>query len=596
MPRVSVIIPVYNAEHWLRCCLNALCGQTLRDIEIICVNDGSSDNSPAILNEYAAKDSRFCLVTLSENMGAATARNRGMAVAKGEYLGFVDSDDHPALDFYEKLYTRASETRADVVKGNYKYWGLDGKSWPVDYSMNESILEYKTSFSFAFCSAIYQRQLVVDHAITFPEDQIDIEDPIFSLKIALLYDTIEIVDDAEINIRIHKGSTTFGPPSIKRILAKFKGLSGILDLINNNEMLEKHSYAFITAFWFKSVFETSLQNKTIQAYRLIVSSLYEVFRKVKHHEQCAIEFNKLYLSDLFTALISWKITRLAAYIVTFYDSKMLMARELRFRVQKKIYEKAKGACVAIPIYVDQLAFTEIASLRQCLKMLGGQHRIVFLGPESLSTISYEKIAQEYGVSWTFEKFEDAYFESTISYSKLLLSIDFYSRFIHSEYLLIYQLDSWVFRDELIMWCNKGYAYIGAPWFEGYSEAKPDSQILSPSGNGGFSLRKVRSFIECLHTLEDKMIAGDLDVGNVDAILSNQHEDYIVVNLFPKVMAEFMIAPKEDAMRFSFEMFPERLLALTGKLPFGCHAYEKYSPDFWAGFITAQEHSGSDVHH
>ena len=91
-PKGSIVIPVYNVENYLRECLDSTAGQTLREIEIICVNDGSTDSSPAILEEYAAKDSRF-VIAHQENAGVSAARNRGIDLAKGEYLLFLDGDD-----------------------------------------------------------------------------------------------------------------------------------------------------------------------------------------------------------------------------------------------------------------------------------------------------------------------------------------------------------------------------------------------------------------------------------------------------------------------------------------------------------------------
>ena len=116
MPKVSVIIPIYNTEKYLRKCLDSVCNQTLSDIEIICVNDCSTDNSLEILEEYASKDNRIKLIDFKENKGAAVARNAGIDEAKGEYIGFVDSDDFIDLDFYEKLYNKAVKSGADCVK------------------------------------------------------------------------------------------------------------------------------------------------------------------------------------------------------------------------------------------------------------------------------------------------------------------------------------------------------------------------------------------------------------------------------------------------------------------------------------------------
>lgn len=113
-PKVSVIIPVYNVEKYLRECLDSVVNQTLKDIEIICVDDGSTDGSPAILAEYAAKDPRVKVIT-HPHTNAGAARNAGMAVATGEYLGFVDSDDWCELTLFEKVYAKAKVVNADLV-------------------------------------------------------------------------------------------------------------------------------------------------------------------------------------------------------------------------------------------------------------------------------------------------------------------------------------------------------------------------------------------------------------------------------------------------------------------------------------------------
>ena len=115
-PKISVVIPIYNAEEYLEECLESVVGQTLRDIEIICINDGSTDNSAKICEKYAKKDKRIIFVS-TENKGPGAARNTGLGFAKGEFIGFVDSDDWIDLDFYEKLYTAAVETDADIATG-----------------------------------------------------------------------------------------------------------------------------------------------------------------------------------------------------------------------------------------------------------------------------------------------------------------------------------------------------------------------------------------------------------------------------------------------------------------------------------------------
>lgn len=118
--KVSVIIPVYNVEKYLRQCLNSITNQTLEDIEIICINDGSTDNSLKILKKYAQKDQRIIIIN-KENSGAADSRNKGLKIAQGEYIGFVDGDDWIDKNYYEKLYNVALKNGADIARCTYKY-------------------------------------------------------------------------------------------------------------------------------------------------------------------------------------------------------------------------------------------------------------------------------------------------------------------------------------------------------------------------------------------------------------------------------------------------------------------------------------------
>lgn len=113
-PLASIIVPVYNSEHYLRECLDSIVGQTLRDMEIICVDDGSTDESLALLQEYAARDGRI-QVLQQQNQGGGAARNTGLDAARGDYLAFWDSDDFFEPDALETALSRCQETDADVA-------------------------------------------------------------------------------------------------------------------------------------------------------------------------------------------------------------------------------------------------------------------------------------------------------------------------------------------------------------------------------------------------------------------------------------------------------------------------------------------------
>lgn len=139
MTSVSVIVPVYNVAKYLRHCIDSLVGQTLRDIEIICVDDGSTDGSSVILDEYAAKDPRVRVIHQA-NAGAGAARNAGLDAATGEFLFFCDPDDWMREDILMSLYERAASEDADVVVAGYvKHVDATGREsikmpqreWPV---------------------------------------------------------------------------------------------------------------------------------------------------------------------------------------------------------------------------------------------------------------------------------------------------------------------------------------------------------------------------------------------------------------------------------------------------------------------------------
>ncbi len=121
MIKVSVIIPVYNVELYLRECLDSIINQTLKEIEIICIDDNSTDNSYSILEEYSKKDSRIFLLRNNENMGIGYTRNFGQKQAKGDYIYFVDPDDYISLNFLEDLYNTAKKYDVDIVNTNNAY-------------------------------------------------------------------------------------------------------------------------------------------------------------------------------------------------------------------------------------------------------------------------------------------------------------------------------------------------------------------------------------------------------------------------------------------------------------------------------------------
>lgn len=158
MIKVSVILPVYNEEAYLAKCLDSICGQTLKEIEIICVDDGSTDASLSILRAYEQKDSRIKVIT-QKNQYAGVARNRGMKEAAGKYLSFLDSDDFFDENMLEKMYDRAENMEADIVICRYaECCEESGKLSLPDWSFEDLFFRNKMLFdgTSLYCGGIYQ--------------------------------------------------------------------------------------------------------------------------------------------------------------------------------------------------------------------------------------------------------------------------------------------------------------------------------------------------------------------------------------------------------------------------------------------------------
>lgn len=205
MPKVSVIIPVFNTEKYLRKCLDSVCNQTLSDIEIICVDDCSTDNSLNILKEYASKDNRIKLIEFKENKGAAVARNTGIIEAKGEYLGFIDSDDYIDQNFYENLYKKVEIRHSDIVKGSDMKLVFEDGRIETD-EQNFKIKKNKINFWCQYTTAIYKRDFILKNKIDFPVGLLVGEDPVFTIKSAILSDSVEVINNAQYYYVRHEGS------------------------------------------------------------------------------------------------------------------------------------------------------------------------------------------------------------------------------------------------------------------------------------------------------------------------------------------------------------------------------------------------------
>ncbi|GMO61569.1 MAG: hypothetical protein Ta2D_07580 [Rickettsiales bacterium] len=193
MKKISVIIPVYNTEKVLRRTLDSVFCQTLTDIEIICVDDCSTDNSLQILNDYKDK---IIIISQQQNQGVGIARNAGISKATGEYIAFVDSDDYIAKDFLEKLYNKAKATNADICKGS-EITINKGKQRDTSKDINANVKKYGRIYFFHHhWSAIYRTSFIKNNDIKNAEQVIVSQDAFLLVKAVILANKVEVVDDA----------------------------------------------------------------------------------------------------------------------------------------------------------------------------------------------------------------------------------------------------------------------------------------------------------------------------------------------------------------------------------------------------------------
>jgi len=275
----------------------------------------------------------------------------------------------------------------------------------------------------------------------------------------------------------------------------------------------------------------------------------------------------------------------------------------------------KKCAILIPVYKKEPDALELISLQQCIKVLKN-YDFVFITHKKLDTSIYNDLCSQNNIAFYFEYFAAHYFYNVQGYNALMLSKEFYKRFLPYKFILIYQLDAWVFRDELEYWCNKSYDCIGAPWLE-WDTHKLSLNIVG-TGNGGFTLRKTEFFykyanktritslyhfllslyntacerinifsllFKIITKIPRLFLVNPDNMKNIDADCNK--EDVLWRDILKKYGA---LPDNKESCNFSFEHYPEYIYKLNSeKLPFGCHGInlyytyvflKKYAPDFF----------------
>ena len=301
MPKISIIIPIYNAENYLKRCLNSVINQTLKDIEIICINDCSKDNSLEILKKYSKKDKRIKIINLKENKGESKARNIGLDNTNSEYIAFLDNDDEIDLDFYEKLYNKAIKTNSDIVKAGVDIINYDKKHQKDN--LNELIKQNnsKLYFTHYWWSAIYKSSLIKENNIKFLEKYEIGEDILFLNQAILNCKKLEIIDNTYYHYHKRENSTD------SKILnyEKIKSIINIREIIINNilnyEDFDKLSDKIINDIFIwhiKSIINCCYRTKNSKELDYIIDKTILIYTKINKYIKINSNIDEIHLNYL----------------------------------------------------------------------------------------------------------------------------------------------------------------------------------------------------------------------------------------------------------------------------------------------------------
>lgn len=315
MVAISIVIPVYNIEKYLKECLDSLVNQTFKDFEVICVNDGSKDRSLDILNEYAKKDSRFIVVT-QENGGSGSARNNGLSRARGKYVQFLDGDDYFESELLEKLYNLAEKHEAHIAvcssrkvddEGNITETRNPNSPLNLAKVLLNKVFNYQDFPEDIFSligtipwNKLYLRQMLLDNNLKFPA-LTGPDDLCFVHMANVCAEKIVVIDDELINYRYNRpGSVqTYRANHTLDIVRAFLFIKDFLKEKGLYDFLEK---AYFKALVFSVRWEISLCNdeqykKFVEELKVLFPNDWKTFEPALKKDYITMDYLKKFIGD-----------------------------------------------------------------------------------------------------------------------------------------------------------------------------------------------------------------------------------------------------------------------------------------------------------
>lgn len=255
-PLISIIVPTYNVEKYIRTCIESILAQTYRNVEVIIVNDGSKDQSLAVISDLICSHHNVKVIN-QKNQGLSVARNTGIDVATGKYITFVDADDKIKPDFVSSLYQIADRTGADIVRGSFRdFNGNIPKDWVPDFNVPTNcgtiVLDQflSSNISFVVWSSIYRLDFINSNHIRFTPG-ILLEDGDFTTRAYMLAKLVATSPEPNYAYRIRQGSILTTNNAQKMSLSEEKVISQFISMLKHEEsdvlcsLILKSIYAFM---------------------------------------------------------------------------------------------------------------------------------------------------------------------------------------------------------------------------------------------------------------------------------------------------------------------------------------------------------------
>lgn len=342
MTKVSILMPACNVEKFLRECMDSVVGQTLKDIEIICIDDGSKDSTGDILDEYAEQDDRIKVIH-KPNSGYGHSMNVGLQNATGEYVGIIETDDFADPDMFEKLYEVAKRTDADVVKSNYYTYVSqpEPKSELMevlkDYNLYEKVFNPSTELEVfrvrpSIWSGIYRREMLVKNNIWFTETPgASYQDASFAFKVWASAERACLVKEPYLHYRTdNANSSVKSAAKVFCLCDEYRSTEKFLD--DNPEKKEKLQKLEISLKY--ESYRWNLQRLTQEFKYAFLIQMHNEFKDAKEKGL----LDKKYFTDYAWKNVNWIIDDMEGYYASCCRSEMKgydSIRDMKEAIEKK---------------------------------------------------------------------------------------------------------------------------------------------------------------------------------------------------------------------------------------------------------------------